>query len=80
MRDVSRILSAFIPTRMERRKLAGARCGMCGLGICDFDLGLVEVEVSGALHVRPIHQQCTALLWELIEEIGADPEEEQVSP
>ena len=73
MNDVTDILTAFIPTRAARRAQAGARCTMCGLGIVAVDFALVEVERTGFTGLtqttRPIHKQCTALLWEEVERL-----------
>lgn len=77
--DVTNILSAFRPNRAYRRANNGARCSMCGLGIVAVDLALVELEVGGYTKVtKPIHAQCTALLWEAASELrgGEDDAEE----
>lgn len=60
------ILSAFRPSRAFRRANAGVRCAMCDLGITAPDLALVEFETTMNRKVtQPIHNQCTALLWDL---------------
>lgn len=70
------ILSAFRPNRAFRRANAGARCNMCGLGIVAVDLALVEYETTfGRKTTQPIHNQCTALLWDLHEELTAGEED-----
>ena len=75
--NADRILSAFLPTRAYRRANAGARCSLCGLGIVAVDFALVEVVVDGLSLTRPIHTQCTALLWDLAAELnGGDDEDE----
>lgn len=83
MNNVVDILEAFIPNRAARRQYAGARCTMCGLGIVAVDFALVGVvsENSGLQHKesRPIHKQCTALLWDEVErmrEVADDLERE----
>lgn len=82
MNDVSEILEAFIPNRAYRRKNQGAGCTMCGLGIVAVDLALVTVVsnswVGGkATSTRPIHKQCTALLWEEVARLEALAAEEE---
>lgn len=76
MNDVVDILEAFKPSRKYRRQMAGAQCTMCGLGIVAVDFGLVEVESliwpnrpETRVTTRPIHQQCTALLWDMVYEL-----------
>ncbi len=84
MNTVTDILSAFLPNRAYRRKAAGARCTMCGLGIVAVDFCLVEVRSAGfggtsALSTRPIHTACTALLHDEVErlrEVADDMERE----
>lgn len=70
LNDATRILSAFLPNRAYRRKMAGTRCVLCGLGITAPDLTLAEFEVNGLPMTRPMHAQCTALLWDLAEQIN----------
>ena len=87
MNDVVDILSAFLPNRAYRRKMAGARCTMCGLGICAVDFALVEVESliwpgrpETRVTTRPIHTACTALLAEEVQrlrEVADDMEREE---
>lgn len=89
MNDVTQILSAFVPTRASRRANAGARCTMCGLGIVAVDFALVEVETQTfagpAPTTRPIHKQCTALLFEEVQRLqevadGMDDDEWAADP
>lgn len=80
MNDVTKILSAFLPNRAYRRKMAGARCTVCGLGIVAVDLSLVEVEVNGMPQTRPMHAQCTSLLWDMAEEVNADDDDWAADP
>lgn len=74
---VTRILSAFRPNRAYRRNVAGVRCGLCGLGITAPDLALMEAEHDNVrVDTSPIHVQCTALLWDMAQEVNADGTEE----
>ena len=70
LNDAIRIVSAFLPNRAYRRKMAGARCVLCGLGITAPDLGLVEIETASKPETRPMHVQCTSLLWDMAEELN----------
>lgn len=78
--DATRVVQAYMPNRKFRRENAGQRCSMCGIGITAPDLALVEIEVDGRPVTRFIHNQCVGLLFDLQDEIGTDPEEEQVGP
>lgn len=79
MNDVTDILEAFTPNRAYRRSNAGARCTMCGLGITAPDLALVTVKIGfGSTQSRPIHTQCTSLLWDLVYSLREEKDEEAV--
>jgi hypothetical protein len=70
MDGVTSVINAFRPGRAYRRRMAGIKCSMCGLGITAPDLALVTVELHGVRdETRPIHQQCTALLWDLQDQL-----------
>jgi hypothetical protein len=51
---------------------------MCGLGIVASDYALVEISTEFGKVTRPIHQQCTSLLWDMAEELNATAEDSEV--
>ncbi len=83
MDNVVDIIEAFLPNRATRRKYAGARCTMCGLGIVAVDFALVGVVSKTEWGLtkqesRPIHTACTALLWDEVARLREVAEEEGI--
>ena len=73
LNDVVAIHGAFLPNRATRRQMAGARCHLCGLGIVAVDMCLVDVETAnGFSQTRPIHKQCTSLLWDMVNDANEE--------
>lgn len=75
LNGITDILQVFMPSRAFRRQMKNARCTLCGLGIVAVDIALMEVELGGVrTDTRLIHKQCSALVWDLLDELRGNEE------